>query len=123
VKDIISADGFGCRCPIDVSMAESLASDVVARTAHAVQILGGSRYIRGFEVERLYRDATYLNLRGDQSHSAVDYCARAFASKGMNKPVALITGADRGMGPYIAELFGLGIFEPDAMQRSLEALV
>ena len=43
-----------CAC----SMAKCFASDMaVAHTANAVQIFGGSGYIRGFEVERLYRDA------------------------------------------------------------------
>ena len=34
----------------------------VARTADAVQIFGGSGYIRGFEVERLYRDAKITQI-------------------------------------------------------------
>ncbi|MCA9542717.1 MAG: acyl-CoA dehydrogenase, partial [Myxococcales bacterium] len=38
------------------SMAKCFAGDMaVARTADAVQVFGGSGYIRGFEVERLYR--------------------------------------------------------------------
>lgn len=45
------------------SMAKRMASDVaVARTADAVQIFGGSGYIRGFEVERLYRDAKITQI-------------------------------------------------------------
>lgn len=45
------------------SMAKCFASDVaVARTADAVQIFGGSGYIRGFEVERLYRDAKITQI-------------------------------------------------------------
>jgi alkylation response protein AidB-like acyl-CoA dehydrogenase len=40
------------------SMAKCFASDIaVAHSANAVQVFGGSGYIRGFEVERLYRDA------------------------------------------------------------------
>ncbi len=45
------------------SMAKCFAGDVaVARTADAVQIFGGSGYIRGFEVERLYRDAKITQI-------------------------------------------------------------
>ena len=45
------------------SMAKCFASDIaVARTADAIQIFGGSGYIRGFEVERLYRDAKITQI-------------------------------------------------------------
>jgi alkylation response protein AidB-like acyl-CoA dehydrogenase len=45
------------------SMAKRFASDVaVARSADAVQVFGGSGYIRGFEVERLYRDAKICQI-------------------------------------------------------------
>jgi len=45
------------------SMAKCFAGDmVVARTADAVQVFGGSGYIRGFEVERLYRDAKICQI-------------------------------------------------------------
>lgn len=45
------------------SMAKWFASDMaVARSADAVQIFGGSGYIRGFEVERLYRDAKITQI-------------------------------------------------------------
>ena len=45
------------------SMAKCMAGDVaVARTADAVQVFGGSGYIRGFEVERLYRDAKICQI-------------------------------------------------------------
>ncbi len=45
------------------SMAKCFAGDMaVARTADAVQIFGGSGYIRGFEVERLYRDAKICQI-------------------------------------------------------------
>ena len=45
------------------SMAKCLAGDVaVAQTANAVQVFGGSGYIRGFEVERLYRDAKICQI-------------------------------------------------------------
>ncbi|HEU5284029.1 MAG TPA: acyl-CoA dehydrogenase family protein, partial [Burkholderiales bacterium] len=45
------------------SMAKCFAADVaVQHTANAVQIFGGSGYIRGFEVERLYRDAKITQI-------------------------------------------------------------
>ncbi|MFK7764335.1 MAG: acyl-CoA dehydrogenase family protein [Roseobacter sp.] len=45
------------------SMAKCFASDMaVARTADAVQVFGGAGYIRGFEVERLYRDAKITQI-------------------------------------------------------------
>ncbi|MER9420468.1 acyl-CoA dehydrogenase family protein [Mesorhizobium sp. M0306] len=45
------------------SIAKCFASDMaVARTADAVQVFGGSGYIRGFEVERLYRDAKITQI-------------------------------------------------------------
>jgi alkylation response protein AidB-like acyl-CoA dehydrogenase len=45
------------------AMAKCFASDVaVAQIANAVQIFGGSGYIRGFEVERLYRDAKITQI-------------------------------------------------------------
>ncbi len=45
------------------SMAKCFASDMaVKHTANGVQIFGGSGYIRGFEVERLYRDAKITQI-------------------------------------------------------------
>jgi alkylation response protein AidB-like acyl-CoA dehydrogenase len=45
------------------SMAKWFASDMaVTRSADAVQVFGGSGYIRGFEVERLYRDAKITQI-------------------------------------------------------------
>ena len=45
------------------SMAKCFAGDMaVARTSDAVQVFGGSGYIRGFEVERLYRDAKITQI-------------------------------------------------------------
>ena len=45
------------------SMAKCFAGDmVVARSADAVQVFGGSGYTRGFEVERLYRDAKICQI-------------------------------------------------------------
>jgi hypothetical protein len=45
------------------SMAKCFASDIaVAHSANAVQVFGGSGYIRGFEVERLFRDAKITQI-------------------------------------------------------------
>ncbi len=45
------------------SMAKCFASDMAVRqTAEAVQIFGGSGYIKGYEVERLYRDAKITQI-------------------------------------------------------------
>ena len=45
------------------SMAKCFASDMaVQRTSDAVQVFGGVGYIRGFEVERLYRDAKITQI-------------------------------------------------------------
>jgi alkylation response protein AidB-like acyl-CoA dehydrogenase len=47
----------------DCSIAKCFAGDIaVQHTANAVQIFGGSGYIRGFEVERLYRDAKITQI-------------------------------------------------------------
>ena len=44
-------------------MAKCFASDAaVHHTSNAVQIFGGAGYIRGFEVERLYRDAKITQI-------------------------------------------------------------
>jgi alkylation response protein AidB-like acyl-CoA dehydrogenase len=53
----------GGRATLEASMAKCFASDVaVARTADAVQIHGGSGYIRGVRVERLFRDAKITQI-------------------------------------------------------------
>jgi hypothetical protein len=53
----------GERATLDASMAKCFASDAaVARTADAVQIHGGTGYIRGVTVERLFRDAKITQI-------------------------------------------------------------
>lgn len=45
------------------SMAKCFAGDMaVRRTSDAIQVFGGTGYIRGFEVERLYRDAKITQI-------------------------------------------------------------
>src|SRR5260370_6326488 len=53
----------GARATAECSMAKCFASDAaVEHTANAVQIHGGQGYIRGIEVERLYRDAKITQI-------------------------------------------------------------
>ena len=53
----------GERASMACSMAKCFASDMAVRhSANAVQIFGGSGYIQGFEVERLYRDAKITQI-------------------------------------------------------------
>jgi hypothetical protein len=53
----------GGRATMQCSIAKCFASDAaVEHTANAVQIFGGSGYIRGYEVERLYRDAKITQI-------------------------------------------------------------
>jgi alkylation response protein AidB-like acyl-CoA dehydrogenase len=53
----------GERASSECSMAKCFAGDAaVAHTANAVQIHGGIGYIRGIEVERLYRDAKITQI-------------------------------------------------------------
>jgi electron transfer flavoprotein alpha subunit len=48
---------------IDSAMAKQYASDVALEIVNgAVQIFGGSGYIKGFEVERMYRDAKITTI-------------------------------------------------------------
>jgi len=53
----------GERATMACSIAKCFASDMaVAQSANAVQLFGGSGYIRGCEVERLYRDAKITQI-------------------------------------------------------------
>ena len=53
----------GERATMEAAMAKCFASDAAVRHAsNAVQIFGGAGYIRGFEVERLYRDAKITQI-------------------------------------------------------------
>ena len=53
----------GERATVEAAMAKCFASDAaVQHASNAVQILGGAGYIRGFEVERLYRDAKITQI-------------------------------------------------------------
>jgi alkylation response protein AidB-like acyl-CoA dehydrogenase len=65
------------------SMAKCFASDMaVARTSDAVQVFGGSGYIRGFEVERLYRDAKITQIYEGTNQIQRMIIARELLKKG-----------------------------------------
>jgi hypothetical protein len=65
------------------SMAKCFAGDMaVARTADAVQVFGGSGYIRGFEVERLYRDAKITQIYEGTNQIQRMIIARDLLAKG-----------------------------------------
>jgi hypothetical protein len=65
------------------SMAKCFAGDMaVARTADAVQVFGGSGYIRGFEVERLYRDAKICQIYEGTQQIQRAIIARELMAKG-----------------------------------------
>jgi alkylation response protein AidB-like acyl-CoA dehydrogenase len=53
----------GVPATMDCAIAKCFAGDIaVQHAANAVQVFGGSGYIRGFEVERLYRDAKITQI-------------------------------------------------------------
>jgi alkylation response protein AidB-like acyl-CoA dehydrogenase len=66
------------------SMAKCFAGDMaVAQTANAVQIFGGSGYIRGFEVERLYRDAKITQIYEGTNQIQRSIIARELLNQGL----------------------------------------
>ena len=82
---------YSAACKIDrgadatkaCSMAKCFAGDMaVARTGDAVQVFGGSGYIRGFEVERLYRDAKITQIYEGTNQIQRMIIARELLSKG-----------------------------------------
>lgn len=65
------------------SMAKCFAGDMaVQRSADAVQVFGGSGYIRGFEVERLYRDAKITQIYEGTNQIQRMIIARELIAKG-----------------------------------------
>jgi acyl-CoA dehydrogenase len=61
----------------EVSMAKNLATDTCDRVTYdAVQILGGSGYMRGTLVERLFRDARILSIGGGTREIMLEIIAR-----------------------------------------------
>ena len=75
----------GGRATMECSMAKCFASDAaVAHTANAVQIHGGTGYIRGVEVERLYRDAKITQIY--EGTNQIQRMIIAQAAAGMSAP-------------------------------------
>ncbi|ABG30212.1 acyl-CoA dehydrogenase [Roseobacter denitrificans] len=65
------------------SMAKCFAGDMaVARSADALQVFGGSGYIKGFEVERLYRDAKITQIYEGTNQIQRMIIARELLAKG-----------------------------------------
>jgi len=65
------------------SIAKCFAGDMaVQRTSDAVQVFGGSGYIRGFEVERLYRDAKICQIYEGTNQIQRMIIARELLKKG-----------------------------------------
>ncbi|MBE1282728.1 MAG: acyl-CoA dehydrogenase [Rhodobacteraceae bacterium] len=65
------------------SIAKCFAGDMaVQRSADAVQVFGGSGYIRGFEVERLYRDAKITQIYEGTNQIQRMIIARELLAKG-----------------------------------------
>jgi alkylation response protein AidB-like acyl-CoA dehydrogenase len=74
----------GQSATIACSMAKCFASDMaVAQTANAIQIFGGSGYIRGFEVERLYRDAKITQIYEGTNQIQRSIIARELLTHGL----------------------------------------
>ncbi len=68
------------------SMAKCFAGDMaVTRSGDAVQVFGGSGYIRGFEVERLYRDAKICQIYEGTNQIQRMIIARELLTKGANQ--------------------------------------
>ena len=65
------------------SMAKCFAGDIaVKRSSDAVQVFGGTGYIRGFEVERLYRDAKITQIYEGTNQVQRMIIARELLAKG-----------------------------------------
>lgn len=63
VRSAASTFDAGLDATLAASMAKCFAGDAaVAHTSNAVQVFGGSGYIRGYEVERLFRDAKITQI-------------------------------------------------------------
>lgn len=73
----------GERAVMACSMAKCFAGDIaVACTSDALQIFGGSGYIRGIEVERLYRDAKITQIYEGTNEIQRTIIARELLSRG-----------------------------------------
>ena len=84
VHHAASALDAGQGATMACSMAKCFASDMaVAQTANAIQIFGGSGYIKGFEVERLYRDAKITQIYEGTNQIQRSIIARELLVRGL----------------------------------------
>jgi alkylation response protein AidB-like acyl-CoA dehydrogenase len=84
VHHAASALDTGQGATMACSMAKCFASDMaVAQTANAIQIFGGSGYIKGFEVERLYRDAKITQIYEGTNQIQRSIIARELLVRGL----------------------------------------
>jgi len=83
VHDAAARMDAGAPATAACSMAKCFAGDMaVTHTANAVQIFGGSGYIRGFEVERLYRDAKITQIYEGTNQIQRSIIARELLARG-----------------------------------------
>ncbi len=83
VRDAATKLDANERATAACSMAKCFAGDIaVQHTANAVQIFGGGGYIRGFEVERLYRDAKITQIYEGTNQIQRSIIARELAAHG-----------------------------------------
>ena len=94
----------GLPATMDCSIAKCFAGDAaVQHTANAVQVFGGSGYIRGFEVERLYRDAKITQIyEGTNQIQRTHHRARIAEGAEMN-PFEATIGASVTCAKTVAE--------------------
>ena len=79
----------GERATMACSMAKCFAADAaVAQTANAVQIFGGSGYINGVEVERLFRDAKITQIYEGTNQIQRSIIARELMANGARAQAA-----------------------------------
>jgi hypothetical protein len=83
VRDAAARLDAGTPATAACSMAKCFAGDIaVEHSANAVQIFGGSGYIRGFEVERLYRDAKITQIYEGTNQIQRTIIARELIARG-----------------------------------------
>ena len=70
-------DAQGIDCVREVSMVKAHAAEMVQHVAHTcLQLHGGSGYMRGMEIERLYRDARIHSIGGGVTEVMLEEVAK-----------------------------------------------